>query len=315
MSERFEAPWWLPTGHLQTLWPTLARKRPPACFDSERLELPDGDFLDLHWLGPDSQNLAVILHGLAGSSQSTYASGISLALAKSGWRVCVMHFRGCSGEFNRLDRSYHSGDTGDVDFVVRTLNERLNPQRLVTIGYSLGGNMMLKWLGELGESAPVERAVAVSVPFQLDRAADALNQGFSRLYQWWLIRSLVTSFKKKFASRELPAQVHADVSSFSSFWWFDDRVTAPLHGFEDVWDYYTKSSSRQYLKDIRVPTILLQAEDDPFLPREGIPTAVDLNEFVTLNLQPKGGHVGFVYGSSPWTARYWLEECIPTILG
>ena len=174
-----------------------------------------------------------------------------------------MHFRGCSGEFNRLDRSYHSGDTGDVDFVVRTLNERLNPQRLVTIGYSLGGNMMLKWLGELGESAPVERAVAVSVPFQLDRAADALNQGFSRLYQWWLIRSLVTSFKEKFASRELPAR-HADVSSFSSFWWFDDRVTAPLHGFEDVWDYYTKAV-RASISRIFVCRPCCTAEDDPFL--------------------------------------------------
>lgn len=315
MTHRFEAPWWLPTGHLQTVWPTLARKRPAATFDNERLELPDGDFLDLHWAGPDSPNLAVILHGLAGSSQSTYASGISLALAKQGWRVCVMHFRGCSGELNRLDRSYHSGDTGDIDFVVHTLRQRLNPQRLVTLGYSLGGNMMLKWLGELGDSAPVERAVAVSVPFQLDRAADALNRGVSRLYQWWLVRSLVASFREKFASRELPARVHSDVSSFSSFWWFDDRVTAPLHGFEDVHDYYARSSSRQYLKGIRVPTVLLHAEDDPFLPRDGIPCDTDLNEFVTLNLQAKGGHVGFVYGSSPWTARYWLEECIPSIFG
>jgi predicted alpha/beta-fold hydrolase len=231
-----------------------------------------------------------------------------------GWRALVMHFRGCSGEPNRLARSYHSGETGDLQTVVTWLRQREPETPLAAVGYSLGGNVLLKWLGEQGERAPLTAAVAVSVPFQLAGAAERMQQGFSRVYQWVLLRSLRRNALRKFRDWHPPPVDLARVRRMRSFWSFDDGVTAPLHGFADVHDYYRRASSRQFLAAIRVPTLILQARDDPFMTASVIPSAAELSPATTLELSEHGGHVGFVEARPRWRVGYWLERRIPLYL-
>lgn len=251
----------------------------------------------------------MLLHGLEGSYASPYARATMVALADAGYRAVLVHFRGCSGEPNRMDRSYHSGDTGDVACVAEALAHREGRWPFALIGFSLGGNVMLKWLGELGEDAPFTTAIAVSVPFDLGACAERLAQGFSRLYQWRLVRSLREKYRRKFATRTSPLE-GVDVDRLHDFWAFDDAVTAPLHGFRDVHHYYAESSCRPYLGQITVPTLILHARDDPFVPLDAVPRAEELAPPVTLELAAGGGHVGFVGGAVPGRARYWLEQRI-----
>lgn len=325
MTDGFRPPWWLRSRHLQTLWPTLTRRLRRPAFERQRLELADGDFLDLDWLAPSQRvdsrvvtdeggPVVLILHGLGGSSDSTYASGLAAALATRGMTSVVSHFRGCSGEPNRLDRSYHSGDTADLQLAVEAVRARCPDRPLGAVGFSLGGNVLLKWLGEHGEQAPVRAAVAVSVPFQLNEAADALNSGFARVYQWYLIRTLVNGLRRKFVRRPPPSCIDATLGAGADFWTFDDRVTAPLHGFRDVHHYYGECSSRQYLGKIGVPTLLVQAKDDPFLPERAIPRPDELSASTSLEVSEGGGHVGFVGGRWPWATRYYLEQRVPDFL-
>lgn len=281
--------------------------------ERERFELADGDFLDLDWTTGSNGPLVLVLHGLEGCSSSHYAAGILKALHGYGMRAVLMHFRGCSGEPNRLDRSYHSGETGDLQSVVQILRKREPGVVLAAIGYSLGGNVLLKWLGEQGACAPLAAAVAVSVPFDLYQVARRLERGVSRLYQRTLLRSLQRSVQRKFRNRPAPFDV-ATVSRLHSFRAFDNMVTAPLYGFRNADDYYTRSSCRQYLKHIRVPTLILHALDDAFMTPDAIPTASELSQAVTLELSERGGHVGFVAGALPWQPHYWLEERIPAYL-
>jgi predicted alpha/beta-fold hydrolase len=309
----FRPAWWLRGPHAQTLWPTFFRPRPHTPRTVERLELPDGDFLDLAWLGPVDGPLVLVLHGLEGSLDSHYARGLVSLLARRGYRVCFLFFRGCSGEPNRLARSYHSGDTGDVDHLVEEVLRRRGLHLYGAVGYSLGGNVLLKWLGERGASAPLERAAAVSVPFVLDDAARRLGRGVSRIYQRHLLGRLQAKFRRKFAQRPCPVEV--DVDRLRTFFAFDDRVTAPLHGFTGVADYYRRSSSRQYLPHIRRPTLILHAVDDPFMYPASIPRDDELPEAVRLELSARGGHVGFVAGPWPWRAGYWAEQRIREWLG
>ncbi len=304
----FRPAWWLPGPHLQTLWPTLLRRRPRLALQRERLELTDGDFLDLSWTGPATGPVVLVLHGLEGSLHSHYAAGLLDTLARSGYRACLVHFRGCSGEPNRLPRSYHSGDTGDVQAVAEHIRASCGRYPYAAVGFSLGGNVLLKWLGEQGSLAPVERAVAVSVPFVLNDAALRLRQGFSRVYERHLIGKLQAKFRAKFRNLACPLQV--DVGTLRSFRRFDDQVTAPLHGFSGVDDYYRRASSRQYLALIRVPTLLLHAADDPFMYPHTVPGAHELAESVELELAARGGHVGFIAGRWPARAEYWLEHRI-----
>jgi predicted alpha/beta-fold hydrolase len=308
----FTPAWWLPGGHLQTLWPNLARRRPRVELRRSRWELPDGDFLDLDWTLGDGIATVLVLHGLEGSSGSHYARGLARALSQRGYRVAIMHFRGCTGEPNRLDRSYHSGETGDIDLVVRRLRRENPDGALAAVGYSLGGNVLLKWLGELGADAPVSAAVAVSVPFELASAADRLACGLSRVYQSKLLGSLRRKTLRKFARRPSPLDPDR-VARLRTFREFDDYVTAPLHGFADADDYYARCSSRSFLKSIRTPTLILHALDDPFMTPEVVPSAAELSPQVTLEIAPHGGHVGFVSGP-PWHPVYWLEERIPAFL-
>ncbi|MCG6864150.1 MAG: hydrolase [Thiogranum sp.] len=305
----FQPAWWLPGAHLQTLFPHVFRRGRRIAFKRERIELPDGDFIDIDW-GPEHNGpLVLLLHGLEGSIRSHYAGGLMQSLGEHGLQVALMNFRGCSGEPNRQPRSYHSGETGDVDTLVRLLHRRFPQRRLFAIGISLGGNVLLKWLGENPGQIFVQHAIAVSVPFELDKAALQLQSGLSRFYQAYLLRKLRRSTRAKAARMPMPISLDR-LDSLRSFRAFDDQVTAPLHGFAGVDDYYRRSSSRQYLKHIRTPTLILHALDDPFMTADCVPGVGELGPGVTLELNQSGGHVGFVAGDWPWSVRYWLDERI-----
>ncbi len=297
---------WCPGAHLQTLWPYLLRRHPRPRFQRERLTLPDGDFLDVDWCGDGARAIVIVLHGLEGNSGSHYVRGLAAHLSALDLRVAVMHFRGCSGEPNRLPRSYHSGETGDIAWLVETLSRRYPRTPFAVVGYSLGGNVLLKWLAELADAALLTTAVAVSVPFELNRAADRLQRGFSRVYQQQLVARMRRSTERKFARLQAPIALDG-LRRLRTFWQFDDQVTAPLHGFADATDYYTRCSSRQFLRRIRTPTLILHARDDPFMTPDAIPTARELAPGVRLELSAHGGHVGFVAGRVPWRPQYWLE--------
>ncbi len=308
----FAPAWWLPGPHLQTVWPAFCRPACPVSLTRERLELPDGDFIDIDWAG-DAGPVVVVLHGLQGSSRSPHVRGLLRSLARRGWRSAVIHFRGCGGEANRLPRTYHSGDTGDVGHVLSHLRERHPSTPFAAVGYSLGGNVLLKWLAERGPGAEVAAAVAVSVPFLLARAADRLDRGFSRMYGRHFIADLHRTITEKFRHRPGPLDLDA-VRRARTFRSFDDRVTAPLHGFRDAAHYYEEASCRQYLRGVARPTLILHALDDPFMTRDVVPRRDELSSSIRLELSGAGGHVGFVEGGAPWTARYWLEERIPRFL-
>jgi len=281
---------------------------PHPALQRERVELPDGDFVDLDWTSNDQDQVVLIMHGLEGSAHSHYARRVLHSLPQSGFRGVLMHFRGRSGEPNRLARAYHSGETGDLDYVVNCLSKRGEAPRAV-VAYSLGGNVLLKWLGEIGSAAPKIKAVAVSVPFVLSELANHMNKGFPRIYQRHLVNSLHKTFETKSRNIELPIDP-AQLNKLRSFWEFDDKVTAPLHGFSSAMEYYAKSSSRQYLNKISIPTLVIQAEDDPFMSPNVIPDEGELSDAVTLEIAARGGHVGFISGGTPIRPQYWLEDRI-----
>jgi len=308
----FKPAWWLQGAHLQTVWPTFFRKLPDLKLTQERLELDDGDFLDLTWAGSEKGEIVLILHGLEGSKDSPYAKGIMQALSDAGFSCCLMHFRGCSGKPNRLPRSYHSGETGDLQQVIDHIRHHHQRNVFAAIGYSLGGNALLKWLGEKRESAPVTTAVAVSVPFSLDDAAIRMGTGLSRGYEKHLVSRLQDKYREKFS--DLPSPLEIEIDQMKTFYLFDDQVTAPLHGFKDVHDYYEKSSCGQFLKNIEKPTLILHSKDDPFMWPETVPAEDELSPNVRLELSEKGGHVGFIGGPVPWKPKYWLDKRIVTWL-
>ena len=309
----FEPAWWCRGAHVQTLWAAVIRRPASVPLRRERLELPDGDFVDLDWVDPAHGPIVILLHGLEGSSRSRYARGMLQALGRHGFRAVLMYFRGCAGEPNRLARSYHSGETGDLDFLVQTLKKREPHTALALVGFSLGGNVLLKWLGENAGRAPVETAVAVSVPFMLADSVRRMERGFSQIYQWNLLASLRRSLKRKFARRPCPIPL-AGLSRLRGFRDFDEHITAPLHGFRGAEHYYAAASSRPFLRRIEVATLVVHAADDPFMTPSVIPSAEELSPAIRFELSRHGGHVGFVAGPWPWQARYWLEERIPAWL-
>lgn len=309
-ARRFRPAWWLPGPHSQTLWPVLFRRRGRLRLVRERVELPDGDFLDLDWNGaaPGAAPLVLVLHGLEGSSESPYARGLLAAFRRAGWPAAVMHFRGCGGEPNRLARCYHSGETGDLAWVVGELGRRFPGRPLFAAGVSLGGNVLLKWLGELGSGAPLAGAAAVSVPFDLGRCADRMERGFSRVYRRRLVGELRRKVRVKFGAWDESPIDLSKLSGWRTFREFDENVTSPLHGFDGAEDYYRKASSGPFVARVRIPTLIVQAEDDPFVPGSILPA---LSPAVRLEASPRGGHAGFVAGLVPGRPRYWLEERIP----
>lgn len=314
----FKAAWWLTTAHAQTLYSTLTRRNTAPVDKVERIELPDGDFIDTAWAingAPENAPLVILLHGLGGSVDSTYIAGLMKACNQQGWRAVLMHFRGASGEPNRLARAYHSGDTADFHFFLDTLVSREPDTKKAAIGISLGGNVLLKWLGEQGRNSLLDAAVAISVPFELRLVADKMSRGFSRVYQRYLLQKLRKVFIKKTRGwqDELPKALQ-DFNKWQCFWTFDDNVTAPLHGFSSVHDYYRQSSSRSYLRTIATPTLIIHSRDDPFMTPQALPREDELSNWVTLELSAKGGHVGFISGHVPGKPVYWLEHRVPEYL-
>ena len=307
----FKPAWWLSHAHAQTLYPTLTRRLAPPIDRRERFELSDGDFIDLAWaingLHEDAP-LVVCLHGLGGSVRSPYVAGLLHAVNRCGFRGVLMHFRGASDTPNRLPRAYHSGDTADLAEFFHLLMQREPSTKKAAVGVSLGGNVLLKWLGESGVNAPLRAAVAVSVPFELRKVSDRINQGFSRIYQAYLLKRLRKLFanKREGFTGVLP-EAFENIDSSKCFWTFDDRVTAPLHGFAHVHAYYREASSRQHLINIATPTLILQARDDPFMTPDVLPRSEELSEDITMELSAKGGHVGFISGNVPVMPTYWLE--------
>ncbi len=310
----FEPAWWLPGANLQTLWPYYFRRRAEVDLTRERLELPDGDFVDLCLTANAGSQIVAVFHGLEGCVDSHYVKPLLAGIEKQGWLGVFMHFRGCSGEHNRLARSYHSGETGDIEFLIDHLHERFPGVPIAAVGYSLGGNALLKYLGEADRKGQVHAAAAVSVPYALAEGAGRLNKGFSRLYQRRLLRLLKRKIIDKFSARDCPLDI-GEVPKLNDFFSFDDKITAPLHGFAGVEDYYMRSSSRQYLRSINVPVLLVHARDDPLMTEDVIPAEDELSEYVQLELAQTGGHIGFVSGKAPGYPVYWLEQRIVEFLG
>ncbi|GAA5215412.1 hydrolase [Corallincola platygyrae] len=316
MFDPFQAPWWLANPHLQTIWPTLHRRRLSIFTYRERWELDDGDFIDLDWLNQKTtpgQPIVLLLHGLEGSVASPYAQGMLAAIKKLPWQAVVMHFRGCSGEPNRLSRAYHSGEINDLTMLLKRLQQQHPKSPILAVGYSLGANVLVRYLGETDQSL-IHAACAISPPLNLAACADRIGQGFSRVYQRHLLTRMKNNLLKKMATPALADEVTLcpqQVSLLNTFWQFDDMVTAPLHGFRDVHDYYKRMSGLQYLKSIHTPLLLIHAADDPFMNEAVIPDSNQLSPHVTYELTRRGGHVGFIEGGWPWRPRYWLERRVP----
>jgi predicted alpha/beta-fold hydrolase len=308
---QFKAAWWLKNAHLQTIWPTVTRSKIELDLRRERFELTDGDFLDIDWLGEDQRKpIVVVLHGLGGSVESPYVPGMLQAIQESGWRAALMHFRGASEEHNRMARAYHAGETTDLAEFIQSIRRREPDTEIACVGYSLGGNVLLKWLGETGERNPLTAAIAVSVPFEFHKVIQRFNKGFSKFYSKYLLQQLRGEVVDKFENTYAPIDVEK-LKKASSFIEFDESYTAPLHGFDSPYDYYQRASSRQYLKDICVPTLIIHAKDDPFMTPDSVPDESDIADCVTLEISETGGHVGFVTGNWPWQAEYWLDKRIP----
>jgi len=322
-SDTFQPKRWLRNGHAQTLWrkfaptPEVNRKR-------QRVELADGDFIDLDWCEPlsneDSENgtIVLLIHGLCGCSQSSYIQSLQYRLGLSGETSVAMNFRGCSGETNRLAKAYHSGVTADLAEIVSVL-QRQNPHsQFAAVGFSLGANVLLKWLGEIGGDSPLERAVAVSTPFNLMLCSKAMLEGMSKMYGRYFLRRLVADVENKklaFLQSDNLEQLEllrscGDLDNLTSLWDFDDRVTAPLHGFDDANHYYEQCSSLSYLADINVTTLLLQSLDDPIIPPNALPGDHHLSDALVQDFFDRGGHVGFASASG----RFWLEDRIANFI-
>ena len=304
---------WLRNRHAQTIYPSVPWASPVRLtLRREVLKLPDGDETAVDWVveteeTPKSAPLLIILHGLEGSAESTYARMLMQAAVARQWRCCVLHFRDCGDYRNVLPRRYHAGETNDVRYFVAKLEREGQFGPMIAAGYSLGGNVLLKYLGESGAGCPLKGAAAVCVPLNLHNSAEAINTGFSKGYQHYLLKRMKRSVTRKF-NRYTAAFDWEKAMAAKTFAEFDDAVTAPLHGFAGKDDYYDKCSSVNFLKHIERPTLIVNALDDPFMTPDVIPQPEALSENVTLEVSEHGGHVGFIEGGPPWRPRFYLPE-------
>ena len=304
----FTPPRWLRNPHLQTLWPKLFRRGPALPLRHERLELADGDFIDLAWVTDASGPVVLLLHGLEGNLRSHYALPVMASFLRAGLQPVFMHLRGCSGEPNRLPRSYHSGAIEDLAEVLMLLRASGRPVA-AAIGFSLGGNLLLRHLGTIGAASLLQAAVAVSAPFVLADAARRLEQGSSRLYQHYLINRLKRSYRQKCMALDLPLRV--DLDRIHTLREYDERITAPLNGFAGADDYYAQCSSLGYLQAITTPTLILHSTDDPFMYPHTAPRPDQVGPGVRLAIQSHGGHVGFIGGRFPWRTDCLIDRLAP----
>ena len=301
--------------HLQTLYAPLFRKQTTPKVEVEHFNLEDGDFLESYWYNEkpnDNRPIVVLFHGLAGSFNSPYIQGIMKALEAKGFSSVLMHFRGCSGKENLLPRAYHSGDTADARAWLNYLRVKYKESNLYAIGYSIGGNMLLKLLGEDGEKSILQSAVSVSAPMDLDITAKTINKGFSKRYQAHLLKPLKETLLAKFDKFDMEIllnKTRQDIQNIKTIEEFDEYYTAPINGFKSAQDYYKKCSAKQFLKDIKVPTLIIHALDDPFMTPKILPCENEISEHIQLKITKHGGHVGFVHGGI-FKPKYWLEERI-----
>lgn len=305
--------WWLPGAHLPSIWGKKGRIQPAVHDRIERWTTPDDDHLSLARMGiirPGVPHL-LVLHGLEGTVRSNYAQGLMAQAGKRGWSADLMLFRSCDGVLNKARRLYHSGDTTDIDFVVRRLLSQYPDLDLRIVGVSLGGNVTLKWLGEQGDHLPtnVTCAAGVSVPYDLAAGSRYLQRGLGPLYTAHFMKSLRAKTLEKL--ERYPDLCDRGVAERAkTFWEFDGGVTGPVHGFVDAQDYYTRSSSLRFLDGIRRPTLLFSAFDDPFLPSsvlEEVRKIAKSNDHLYLEFTKLGGHVGWTEGP-PWSPRFYMEE-------
>lgn len=316
-SIHYRAAWWVPGAHAQTLWGKIVRRQRPIATHVERWETPDDDFLEVHRLdapvdsAPDTPHV-LLLHGLEGTIRSHYAQGLLGEMQRRGWSADLLIWRSCGSEPNRARRFYHSGETGDLAFAIQKIRIERPDAPLAIAGVSLGGNILLKYLGEQQDHARtlIIAAAAVSVPFDLGRGSDYIDHGFSKIYQKFFLDTLKRkAIEKQTRYPDLPT---ADrINSITSLRGFDDTVTAPVHGFDDAVDYYTRSSSIGYLQRIAVDTLLLNAMDDPFLPPDVLIEVARIakrNPCLTLDFPNNGGHAGFIGGRNPFRPLYYLER-------
>ncbi len=313
---------WLSNPHVQTLWPSFFRKSLDLNRVRERFKTPDGDFFDVDWYGSGDKGIVILLHGLTGCSNSHYVLGLQFKLEQQGFTVAAINFRACSGEPNLKAGSYHAGFTNDIHQLYQTVRARHPKGPIYTVGFSLGGNIMLKWLGEKSTELDIAAAVTVSVPYKLANCADKVDQGFSKIYR----EHLIGAMKKKLANKRLFFKTNnmlkefekldalGDISWVKSFWEFDHHVVAVLHGFDGVDDYYEQCGSISYLKDIKVPTLLIHAKDDPFMSPAVLPQESELSDTTQLFVTDQGGHVGFISRGGEPSKRYWLEQVIPQFI-
>ena len=319
----FDPVWWLPEGHSQTVWRKL-KPQPEVQQQRQRIELDDGDFLDLDWanqtaLADDSKPIVFIVHGLCGCSKSAYILSLQQLLTARGYASVALNFRGCSGEVNRLAKAYHSGVTEDLNEAFQKLAALHAGRDFAFVGYSLGANVLLKWLGETEVYESVKKAVAVSTPFSLAYCSRSMLKGLSQFYGKFFLRKLLRDVKQKRAYFEATGNASqleiiaslGDLDSISTIWEFDDKVTAPLHGFLDAEDYYDQCSSIGYIKNISTETLLIQSRNDPLIPPSSTPEVDSLADNLHLQLSDNGGHVGFVSAKQ----KQWLEHRIINFLG
>ena len=306
--------WWLPGAHAQTMWGKLFRRLPPLPTQRVRLNTPDGDFVDLHRLSSSEHDAPrlLILHGLEGTVRSHYAQGLLSEAARRGWAADFLIFRSCGDEPNLTRRFYHSGETTDVAFVIDHILSESPGQPLLATGVSLGGNVLLKYLGEksTGVSPQIKAAAAISVPFDLARSSRHIDRGFAKVYQRHFIRSL----KRKTVAKleQFPDLVdREELARIRTMYEFDETLTAPLHGFAGAEDYYTRSSSLAWLDRISIPTLLFNAVDDPFMPPDvlaDVRAVAAGNPALEVDFPPHGGHAGFIAGSNPLRPFYYAER-------
>jgi hypothetical protein len=317
----YRAPAWLTGGHAQTIYPFFLG-RPEIHFRRERVETPDGDFWDLDWMdtpavasssaNPPPAPTVILFHGLEGGSGSHYARALMAEIAALGWRGVVPHFRGCGGEPNRHPRAYHSGDHEEIGAMLAAIRARVADREsgapLYAVGVSLGGSALLNWIGRAGrDAAPLlTAAAAVSTPIDLTMAGIAIGQGLNRIYAWHFLWTLLP--KSLALAERFPGLLDPDrVRRVRSMYDFDDIVTAPLHGFEGTADYWRRGSSKPWLRQVAVPTLVLNARNDPFVPAASLPGESEVSADVLLLQPADGGHVGFLTGPFPGNVR-WLPR-------